>query len=263
MSMTSASHDSDATTDPEQTAGPRVALPHLLLLIGLLASGCDMPRYQGPQLQTPPDGFLRKADVGQDRRMFPDRPSIFFDAWIESKWGEFSGIYINGHSGTTTRQDVGEARASAIRNPIKHPWDVGEIETVTIDGRRGWAWMEMWFENGLREVRYHVAVPYDSITYTVDFTTFDPAYKSRPDSIRAIVSSFAVGRTEWNLPALVLSVVGGVLVLLVGWAKLHGTPYEDMGEMTLRQFSLEDAGGDGQDDPVQSQADPPKVDPTE
>lgn len=60
-----------------------------------------------------------------------------------------------------------------------------------------------------------------------------------------------------------LSVVGGVLVLLVGWAKLHSAPYEDMGEMTLRQFSLEDADGDGQDDPVQPPADPPEVDPTE
>jgi len=155
------------------------------------------------------------------------------------------------------------ARAWVMENPLKHPWDVGDIETVTIDGRTGWACMEEWRDNGLQEVRYHLVVPYDTITYTVDFTTGDPTYKSRPDSIRTIVSSFAVGRTEWNLPALVLSVVGGVLVLLVGWAKIQSAPYEDMGEMTLRQFSLENADGDGQDDPVQPPADRPEVDATE
>lgn len=51
MPTTSVSHDCDATTDLEQTTGPRVALPHLLLPIVLLATACDMPRYQGPQLQ--------------------------------------------------------------------------------------------------------------------------------------------------------------------------------------------------------------------
>ena len=103
MSMTSASHDSGAKTAKEQRPGPRVGLLHLMLPIVLLAGGCDMPRFQGPQIQGPPEGCLRKSDVGQDRRMFPDRPSISFDAWIEAQWGEFSGIYINGHAGTTTR----------------------------------------------------------------------------------------------------------------------------------------------------------------
>ncbi len=263
MPTTSASHDSGATTAIEQTAGRRVGLPHLLLSIVVLASGCDMPRYQGPQVQAPPVGFLRKADVGQDRRMFPNRPTIHFDAWIRAQWGDFSGIYINGHVGTTTREDVVEARTWAIENPLGHPRAAGDIETVSIDGRTGWAWMEMWQDNGLQEVRYHVAVPYDTITFTVDFTTSDPKFKSRPDSIRTIVSSFAVGRTEWNRRALALSAVLGVLVLMAGWSKLQGGPYENMRHITLRNFSVEDADGGAQDDPVQSPADLPEVDGTE
>ena len=74
-----------------------------------------------------------------------------------------------------------EARARAMENPPAHPMAYGDIETVSIDGRTGWAWMEVWRENGLHEVRYHVAVPYDTITYTVDFTTGDPKFKIRPD----------------------------------------------------------------------------------
>ena len=55
MATTSASHDSSAMTAMEQTAGSRVGLPHLLLAITLLASACDVPRFEGPQLQAPPE----------------------------------------------------------------------------------------------------------------------------------------------------------------------------------------------------------------
>ena len=97
--------------------------------------------------------------------MFPDRPTIHFDAWIETEWGEFTGIYINGHEGSTTLEEVVAAREWSMDNPPDHPMDYGNIETVHIDGRTGWAWMEMWRENGLHEVRYHVAIPYDTVTY--------------------------------------------------------------------------------------------------
>ena len=48
MPTTSASHDSGETNAVEQPTGLRVGLPHLLLLIVLLVSGCDKPRFQGP-----------------------------------------------------------------------------------------------------------------------------------------------------------------------------------------------------------------------
>ena len=262
MPTTPASHDSGAMTAIKQTAGSQVGLPLLLLSIALLASACDVPRFQGPQVQAPPEGFLRKSDVLQDRRMFPDRPTIHFDAWIETEWGEFTGIYINGHAGTTTLEEVVEARAWAMENPPDHPMAYGDIETVSIDGRTGWAWMEMWRENGLHEVRYHAAVPYDTITYTVDFTTGDPKFKIRPDSIRTIVSSFAVGRTEWKWRLLALSTVVGVLVLRAGWSKLQRR-YENVRHMTLAKIPVENAAGAVQDDPLQSPAGLPEVDGTE
>ena len=263
MPPTSASHDSGAMTPVEQTAGPPIGLHHLLLPIVLLASACDAPRFQGPQIQAPPEGFLRKSDVAQDRRMFPERPTIHFDAWIEAVWSDFTGIYINGHAGTTTLEEVEEARAWAMENPLDHPLASGDIETVSIDGRTGWAWMDIWRDNGLHEVRYHVAIPYDTVTFTVDFTTSDPMFKSRPDSIRTIVSSFAVGRTEWNRRLFAPSAMLGVLLLMAGWSRLQRRPYENMEHMTLGKFSLEDADGSVQEDPVQSPADLPEVDPAE
>ena len=198
MPTTPFSHNPSPMVVTSWTARPSVRLLLLLLSI-IVTGGCEVPNFEGPQLQAPPEGFRRKPDISQDRRMFPDRTSIHFDAWFLDNWGEFTGIYINGHEGTTTLEEVAEARLWAMANPPDHPMAYGDIEVVEVDGRTGWAWMEMWRDNGLHEVRYHAAIPYDTITFTVvDMWTGDPTFKMRPDSIRAIVASFAVGRTKWS-----------------------------------------------------------------
>lgn len=227
----------------------------LLLFAGsLLATGCEVPQFRGPQVQAPPSGFIKKADVLQSgSRMFPDRPTIHFDAWIETEWGEFTGIYINGHEGSTTLEEVVAAREWSMDNPTDHPMDYGNIETVHIDGRTGWAWMEMWRENGLHEVRYHVAIPYDTVTYAIDFFTGDPRFKARPDSIRAIVATFAVGRVEWNWTLLTISTVLGALLLRSGWSKLTRRPYEHLRDMQLVELPVKD----GEDAPAEGQIQPP------
>ncbi len=218
----------------------------LLLTVSLVGGACEVPQFRGPQVQAPPEGFIKKDDVAQNGpRMFPERPTIHFDAWIETEWGEFTGIYINGHEGSTTLEEVAAARDWSMDNPPDHPMDYGNIEPIRIDGRDGWAWMEMWRENGLHEVRYHAAIPYDSVTYTIDFLTGDPIFKARPDSIRAIVASFAVGRVEWNWTLLAMSTVLGAFVLRAGWSKLTRRPYENVRNMTLVQLPTENEDDDG------------------
>ena len=63
MPTTQVSHDSAAMNVMKRTAGSQVGVTLLLLSITLLASACDVPRFQGPQVQAPPEGFLRKSDV--------------------------------------------------------------------------------------------------------------------------------------------------------------------------------------------------------
>ena len=77
------------------------------------------------------------------------------------------------------------------------------------------------------------------------------------------MSSFAVGRTEWNWRLLALSTVFGVLVLRAGWSKLQRRPYENLRHMTLAKISVEDAEEAVQDDPLQSPAGLPEVNGTE
>jgi hypothetical protein len=157
-----------------------------------------------------------KDGVAQDRRMFPDRDVVFHTAWIEASWGHFSGIYINGHPGVIGPDDVEAARVAAIEAARDQLAKFGDLEATTVDGRTAWGWGEEWRlpNGGLRYVVFRTAIPYDSVTYTVEFVTGDPGLKAHPDSLRTIAASFAIGRTEWNIPLVVICL--GALALLVG-----------------------------------------------
>lgn len=195
----------------------RTLVGPMALLLPLTAGGCRLPNFRGPQIQDPPPAFTIKNEVEQTRRMFPDRDVSYHAAWVEASWGNFSGIYINGHPGATTIQDVEAARLAAIdaaRTGTAERIEFGEIEEIRVDGRPAWGWGEVWRlpDDGVRYVVFRAAVPYDTVTYAVDFRTGDPILKSRPDSLRTVVASFAIGKTEWNVPFLVI--VAGVVLLL-------------------------------------------------
>jgi len=196
-------------------SGTPFARATLLVLPLMGVGGCRVPEFQGPQIQRPPPAFTLNSATYQDRRMFPDREIVHHDAWVEASWGNFSGIYINGHPGALTREDVEAARSESIRAAVGRAAEFGEVEGITIDGREAWGWGESWRrdDGGLDFVVFRAAVPYDTLTYAIDFLTGDPGLKIRPDSLRTIVASFAVGRTTWSLPLLALG--AGVFLLLV------------------------------------------------
>ncbi len=191
----------------------RARLAVLLLAPGLF--GCRIPKFQGPQIQNPPPAFSMKDGVAQDRRMFPDRDVVFHTAWIEASWGNFSGIYINGHPGVLGAEEVEAARMAGVEAARGQLAQFGELEAITVDGRTAWGWGEEWRlpNGGLRYVVFRTAIPYDTVTYTVEFVTGDPGLKIRPDSLRTIAASFAIGRTEWNLP--LIAICAGALLLVV------------------------------------------------
>ena len=85
--------------------------------------------------------------------------------------------------------------------PTPHKISYGDLEEGRVDGQTAWAWMEVWRDNGLHEVAYRSVIPYDSVTYVVDFVTDALKFMSRPDSMRAIVSTFAIGADRVERPA--------------------------------------------------------------
>lgn len=237
---------------------PLVAAACLLLL-----SGCEVPRFQGPQIQSPPPGFTRNPDTSQDQRLFPDRPVTHHDAWVRAQWGDFSGIYINAHAGPTSMEAVEEARRAALETRPRRPdqeRDFSPVERLTIDGRDAMGWSELVRSDtrGIEYVAYRAVVPYDTVSYTVEFVSGDPAFKSRPDSLRAIVATFAVGRVEYNIPLILL--VAGALLLVVNRIRARSRERKlRHASMALPTIKRPDEDGEGSDDgPAKRSAEAPK-----
>lgn len=205
------------------TCRPLLAVTLLLLPL----AGCDPPNHPGPQIQEPPPGFTLNPETHLDRLVFPDGEVVHHDAWVAAGWGNFSGIYINGFSGTRGPADATAARDRAMGAPTDRPdqvREVGAMERLTIDDRAAFGWSEALRSQarGLEYVAYRAVVPYDTVTYTVEFISGDPTFKNRPDSVRAVVASFAIGRTKFNLPLILVG--AGLTVFLL--SQLRGRSVE-------------------------------------
>ena len=176
-------------------------------------AACEVPNFRGPQVQEPPTGYAPRADADQERRMFPGHEVTHRDAWVETSIQESGTIHINGHAGVLDVEDVQAAQDAAMASaPVGVVF--GGMERLSVDGRQAWGWSErLELPDGrVGWVAFRLAIPYDSITYAVEFQSTAPELTVRPDSVRAVVASFAVGRTRWNLP-LLLALAGAHLLL--------------------------------------------------
>ena len=190
----------------------RRAVGALLLLAAL--SACDVPNFEGPQLQEPPDGFLLRPDPDIARSMFVDLPVVHHDRWVQSL-PPYSTITINGHAGTLTLEDMVTAQEYGRAHASDPDVTFGAIEPLSIDGREAWAWEERIDtpRRGIPWVAYRVMVPYDDVSYAIEIQTEDPILKSgAPGSLQAIVGTFAVGETVYNWPLILI----GAGLLLFG-----------------------------------------------
>jgi len=202
-----------------------------LALVILALAACEMPTFKGPQIQEPPRGFYKQPDAGQNRRMFLAREVVHHDAWVNAAWGDISTIHINGYPGTLMRADVQDALEDA-KAAITDSTTFSDVQEMTIDGRKAWGWAERFYthEKGLAWIAYRVAIPYDTITYTVELFSWDPALKSNPDTLLVIAATFAIGEAFWNIPLIIGIVV--VLIFLISMVRKRGR------EKALRHQSI-------------------------
>jgi hypothetical protein len=173
----------------------------VLALIG--STGCKAPSFRGPQIQSPPSGFLLHNDQYQQRRMFPDREATMHSAWIRTVGDSHSGIFINGHAGVLTIEDAAAAQDEARRQAANAETTFGDIESMRIDGRTAWGWTEK------------VETPtlgFAWVAYAIEFHSSDPAFgRAAPDTLRTVISSFEIGNTEYNLPLIAMT-IGAMLL---------------------------------------------------
>lgn len=193
----------------------RFLLATLVCTAGI-ASSCQMPRFEGPDIQSPPVGFLRQDASYQQRRMFPEKELSFHTTWVHTDVSGVSVIYVNGHSGALTLEDAVAAQRGVWDAATDPDAIFDDIESITVDGRAGWGWYERIASErrGLVDVAYRAIIPYDTVTFAIEFVSGEPAFKQyAPDTLRTIVSSFGIGRTTWNLP--LIAILGGAMLLLV------------------------------------------------
>lgn len=189
-------------------------LPAAVLTLSLVAlTGCEIPRFEGAQIQSPPLGFLLQPENYQQHRMFPEKDATFHTSWVHTDVGGVSVIYLDGHAGEITLEEIMASRDMYMAAAIDPDRQFGDLEPLSIDGRSAWGWAERIYSTnrGLVEVTYRAVVPYDTISYAIAFVSSEPVWKSAaPDTLKAVISTFAIGETEWNLPLIAIA-FGAVL----------------------------------------------------
>jgi hypothetical protein len=198
-------------------SGRASALAAVTIAAALVA--CDVPNFEGPQIQEPPQGFLLAPDSYQQRRLFPERDVVFHAAWVESI-DDFSTIYIDGHAGMLGFEDAVAAREGVRRSATDPDVRFGEVEPLQVDGRDAWGWSERVETptRGLVWVAYRAIVPYDSVSYAIEFYSGEPAIKrAAPDTLKAVIASFGIGETTYDLPLIAL--LSGLALFVAGFAR--------------------------------------------
>lgn len=182
----------------------------------IVSAGCEVPRFEGPQIQQPPPGFTLQPESYPQRRTFPDEEVTFHSAWVHTDVSGVSLIYVDEHPVVFDVDDVVAAQEGARAAEMDPDATFGDVEAIRVDGHDAFGWLER-IESprrGLVEVTYRAVVPYDSVSYAIEFTSGEPSLKlAAPDTLRAVISSFGIGRTTYNLPLIVI--VFGALLLFV------------------------------------------------
>jgi hypothetical protein len=204
--------------------------------------------------------------------MFPDLEMTFHTTWVHTDVSGTSVIYVDGHPGVLDVNDVTGALERAIASATDRDRSFTNIEVLTIDGRRGWAWSERVESDlrGLVDVSYKAVIPYDTITFAIEFASSEPLWKaSAPDTLRAVISTFAVGSTTWNVPLLAI-VLGGTLFGISAMRSRSQKRDQQLRSINLvsikREETEEEASTDTPATPtpeVTAPAPPPPVSPTE
>lgn len=194
-----------------------------LALVG--AAGCVAPAIPGYQLRDVPAGFVFTANANTGVNVFPNRDVLSRGVWlgdIES-FEPQSEIYITRYSGNVTIEEAEAARdvqASRYGNPSSINY--GRVATVMIDERVAFAWMETRYDenNAVRSLDYTAVIPYDTVTYVVEFNT-SRAHRLHSDSLTRIVHSWGRGETEvlWGTILLAVAVLVSLAVSLVFWTR--------------------------------------------
>lgn len=227
----------------------RQALGAALGFVLVALPGCQRPRFEGPQLQDPPAGFLHKEGASSSHLVFPGREIVKQSAWSKGTGEPFSAIFITWYRGAATPDEILEARDAQERQLPAYQF--GPLERISMNGREAWGWMVTQQDLlGMHSREFRLAIPYDTMTYTVEFFTNKPILMSNPDTLRWGVASFAIGITTWDGRAIVVGGALGGIILLLGVRRFRADPFAANRNVTLVEFVIPEPDEDSISTPV-------------
>jgi len=197
----------------------------LLSLTMVGAAACVAPSVPGYQLQDVPEGFLFTANANTGVTVFPARDFLSRGVWLGDieTFEPQSEIYVTRYAGTVTIEEAEAARdLQASRYGTPSSIDYGQVATVTIDGRPALAWMETRYDehDAVRSLVYKAVIPYDTVSYAVEFNT-SAALRLHPDSLIRVVHSWGRGETKvlWGAILKAAAILAGLGVLFLFWTR--------------------------------------------
>lgn len=208
-----------------------------LLLACLAGLGCT-PLHEGPQLRSVPDGLAYTSTISSARLPLRGRQKTRQVAYLptgEERWP--LSVIITEYAGVTNASEVRASHQEYVKR-YGESTDYGQIETVTIDGREGWGWLETYrYRAEVMSVGFTVILPYDSVSYSVEVTSRKPKLKDEA-YLRELAASFVV-RYQTDYDAWILIVgglaLGGILVLVRRAQLQPARPDADTVTRLLRQ----------------------------
>ena len=174
-------------------------------------------------IPNPPSGFGYDPNAYAARVVFPDRTKVSQRAYA-TLTEPYNSIYITEFEGTSTKEDAERARA-ALAERYDYS-DYGPLETLTIDGRESWGWLESsYYEGKLSSLEFKAVVPYENVTYTVEFDTNEPD-EMNADYLREVVSTFIIKKNSALSAGTIVLVLVMAAIGWWGWKFLERAKYD-------------------------------------
>jgi len=203
-----------------------------LVAVGLGLAGCSTPRLEGGIVADVPPGFAFDANASGGRNAFPDRDRLYQRSWGRITLDDtYSMITVKAFAGPLTAAEAEHARGWQAE---KYGYATyGPLESLTIDGRPAWGWLETQGRPGepVLALTYRAVVGYDDRTFSIDYHSNQHEYMQEAH-LRDVVTSFEIARAKpmWGLILVVGAVVlVGAFILWRGRASYEELRRRDAG----------------------------------
>ena len=158
---------------------------------------CGERSIPGYQVQGVPEGFLYSANVDKEPDVFPDREILSQGAWLGDirTFEPQSEIFVTRYRGSVSIEHARAARdAQAGRYGNPESIDYGAVETVLIDDRTAFSWLETRYDEygAVRSMDYKAVISYDTVTYALEFSTSEST-RLHADSLTRVLHSWGEG----------------------------------------------------------------------